>query len=200
MPIRYFDDPNTLVSSCESQNPGPANRRRRGCERAVVALSFVTLAGMLAGCVSAESDKTSTSTTATTKKTETSTTSKKAEKSEKFEKPELETKTPKPEVPSVPAVEQAPAKEVLPNGEGNHIKKQPVVETPPPAPPVQNPAPAPQLAPAPVPAPAPQPAAANTSYSSCREAKEAGAAPLYRGNPGYSSQLDRDGDGVACEK
>ena len=37
-------------------------------------------------------------------------------------------------------------------------------------------------------------------YSSCKEAKEAGAAPLYEGDPGYSSKLDRDGDGVACEK
>ena len=37
-------------------------------------------------------------------------------------------------------------------------------------------------------------------YSSCKEAKEAGAAPLRVGDPGYSSKLDRDGDGVACEK
>jgi hypothetical protein len=29
--------------------------------------------------------------------------------------------------------------------------------------------------------------------------RAAGAAPLYRGQPGYSSRLDRDGDGVACE-
>lgn len=36
-------------------------------------------------------------------------------------------------------------------------------------------------------------------YSSCKEARAAGAAPLHRGDPGYSSDLDRDGDGVACE-
>lgn len=36
-------------------------------------------------------------------------------------------------------------------------------------------------------------------YSSCKEARAAGAAPLYAGQPGYSSSLDRDGDGVACE-
>lgn len=47
------------------------------------------------------------------------------------------------------------------------------------------------------PAPAPAP---NKSFSSCKQAKAAGAAPLYRGSPGYSSSLDRDGDGVACEK
>ena len=31
------------------------------------------------------------------------------------------------------------------------------------------------------------------------KARAAGAAPLYRGQAGYSSRLDRDGDGVACE-
>ena len=36
-------------------------------------------------------------------------------------------------------------------------------------------------------------------YRNCREARAAGAAPLYRGQAGYSSRLDRDGDGVACE-
>lgn len=37
------------------------------------------------------------------------------------------------------------------------------------------------------------------AYRNCREARAAGAAPLYRGQPGYGSHLDRDGDGVACE-
>ena len=36
-------------------------------------------------------------------------------------------------------------------------------------------------------------------YRNCSEARAAGAAPLYRGQAGYSSRLDRDGDGVACE-
>ena len=36
-------------------------------------------------------------------------------------------------------------------------------------------------------------------YRNCREARAAGAAPLYRGQAGYSPRLDRDGDGVACE-
>lgn len=36
-------------------------------------------------------------------------------------------------------------------------------------------------------------------YKNCTAAREAGAAPIYRGDPGYRSQLDRDGDGVACE-
>ena len=29
--------------------------------------------------------------------------------------------------------------------------------------------------------------------------RAAGAAPLHRGDPGYRSGLDRDGDGIACE-
>ncbi|MDO5083748.1 MAG: excalibur calcium-binding domain-containing protein [Arachnia propionica] len=37
-------------------------------------------------------------------------------------------------------------------------------------------------------------------YASCKEAKAAGAAPLYRGQPGYRSKLDGDNDGVACER
>lgn len=37
-------------------------------------------------------------------------------------------------------------------------------------------------------------------YSNCKAVKAAGAAPLYRGDPGYSEDLDRDGDGIACEK
>ena len=36
-------------------------------------------------------------------------------------------------------------------------------------------------------------------YRNCGEARAAGAAPLYRGQAGYSPRLDRDGDGVACE-
>jgi hypothetical protein len=59
-------------------------------------------------------------------------------------------------------------------------------------------------APKPPPQPAPQPAAAqpapkSASYANCAAAKAAGAAPLRRGEPGYSTKLDRDGDGVACE-
>ncbi|HVV38341.1 MAG TPA: excalibur calcium-binding domain-containing protein, partial [Acidimicrobiales bacterium] len=36
-------------------------------------------------------------------------------------------------------------------------------------------------------------------YANCDAARAAGAAPLSRGEPGYRSGLDRDGDGVACE-
>ena len=40
---------------------------------------------------------------------------------------------------------------------------------------------------------------ANVEYANCSEARAAGAAPVRRGDPGYSPKLDRDGDGVGCE-
>ena len=36
-------------------------------------------------------------------------------------------------------------------------------------------------------------------YRNCDAARAAGAAPLYRGQPGYRPQMDGDGDGIACE-
>lgn len=36
-------------------------------------------------------------------------------------------------------------------------------------------------------------------YRTCADARRAGAAPLRRGDPGYSRHLDRDNDGIACE-
>jgi Excalibur calcium-binding domain len=39
-----------------------------------------------------------------------------------------------------------------------------------------------------------------TYYANCDAAVAAGAAPIYAGEPGYRSKLDRDGDGVACEQ
>lgn len=76
--------------------------------------------------------------------------------------------------------------------------------TPEPAPASEEPAeaseaPTVEEEPAP-PAPAPQPVRAPTQpYASCAQARAAGAAPLYEGDPGYNPRLDRDKDGVACE-
>ncbi len=41
----------------------------------------------------------------------------------------------------------------------------------------------------------------NTSvyYANCTAVRAAGAAPIRRGEPGYASHLDRDGDGIACD-
>lgn len=59
------------------------------------------------------------------------------------------------------------------------------------APPTPEPVP-------PVPDPAPAPPAA-VYYANCSEVRDAGADPIRVGDPGYSTDLDRDGDGIACE-
>jgi hypothetical protein len=41
--------------------------------------------------------------------------------------------------------------------------------------------------------------ATHVYYANCTAVRAAGAAPLRRGEPGYRAELDRDGDGVACE-
>jgi competence protein ComEC len=40
---------------------------------------------------------------------------------------------------------------------------------------------------------------ANVVYNNCSQVRTAGKAPLHRDDPGYSTKLDRDKDGVACE-
>ena len=35
-------------------------------------------------------------------------------------------------------------------------------------------------------------------YASCDDVRAAGKAPLYAGQPGYRSELDADGTGLAC--
>lgn len=51
---------------------------------------------------------------------------------------------------------------------------------------------------------APSPTTTSTTstgvnYDNCSEVRAAGAAPIHRGDPGYGSHLDRDGDGIGCE-
>jgi hypothetical protein len=67
---------------------------------------------------------------------------------------------------------------------------------------VPVPAPAAPAAPAPAPAPAAPvaPAPAAVYYANCTAARAAGAAPVYAGTPGYGKHLDRDGDGIGCDK
>jgi outer membrane biosynthesis protein TonB len=73
--------------------------------------------------------------------------------------------------------------------------------------------PAPQPNPKPQPNPEPEPApqravaasdaedgdSSSVYFKNCTAARNAGAAPVRRGDPGYASRLDRDGDGVGCE-
>lgn len=80
------------------------------------------------------------------------------------------------------------------------------VASPSPSPTVSSPAPKATTKKSPAPArttkappPPPEDEPDDVYYANCSEARAAGAAPLYRGEPGYRKGLDRDGDGVACE-
>lgn len=50
-----------------------------------------------------------------------------------------------------------------------------------------------------LPIPTSVPAQGGVYYQNCAAVRAAGKAPLHRGDPGYSSKLDRDHDGIACE-
>ena len=43
------------------------------------------------------------------------------------------------------------------------------------------------------------PAGDDVVYANCTEVREAGAAPIRPGDPGWQDKFDRDGDGIACE-
>ena len=36
-------------------------------------------------------------------------------------------------------------------------------------------------------------------WHGCNNARAAGTAPIYRGEPGFRDKMDGDGDGIACE-
>lgn len=73
-----------------------------------------------------------------------------------------------------------------------------------PAPAVVVPAPPAVVAPAAPPAVVEQPPAAPGAvtgpFQNCTEAWAAGAAPVHVGDPGYAPKLDRDNDGIGCER
>ena len=96
--------------------------------------------------------------------------------------------------------------------------KAKVAPTPSPSPTTKSPSPTPTTT-SPTPTPTPEPAQPErheeapapvhqeqrapepqTYYANCAAARAAGAAPIYQGQPGYRSGLDRDGDGIACDK
>lgn len=45
----------------------------------------------------------------------------------------------------------------------------------------------------------PQRGSGDVYYPGCNAVRAAGAAPLYRGQPGYRPEMDGDDDGIACE-
>jgi hypothetical protein len=72
--------------------------------------------------------------------------------------------------------------------------------------PTDVPAPTVPAVPKPPPGPEPEPPPPDDEpdedvyYANCAAARRAGAAPIRRGEPGYRRGLDRDGDGVACDR
>jgi len=106
------------------------------------------------------------------------------------------------ETPSVEAAKE-PAKAATPAPEKKPAAvKAPVVATPKPEP-KSEPKPEPEPAPSPEPEPEPiveEPEVEYVFYENCSAVRAAGADPIYEGEPGYSRKLDRDGDGVGCEK
>lgn len=77
---------------------------------------------------------------------------------------------------------------------GQKVKPAPAATIPVPA---ATPAP---RQPTPAPTPTPAPAPSSVYYANCDEARAAGVAPIYQGQPGYRAGLDRDKDGIACDK
>lgn len=80
----------------------------------------------------------------------------------------------------------------------------PSTTAPPPPPPPTTTTPPPPPPPPPPPTTLYVPPTAafvpSVSYDNCAEAEAAGAAPVYAGDPGYGTHLDRDRDGVGCEQ
>lgn len=95
--------------------------------------------------------------------------------------PPTVTETALPAMATVTVTQAAP---LVPFFESPAPASEPPVEAPPPLPPI-----APLIPQIP----------SSVYYGSCAAARDAGAAPLRVGEPGYRPGLDRDGDGVACE-
>lgn len=108
-------------------------------------------------------------------------------------------------VTATPSVEARPTSSPSPSTTTS-LSSPPAAAEPIPVPrplvpaPKSEPAPPPPAAPQPVPVQPPaQPRSPAAYYKNCDAARAAGVAPLLVGQPGYRAELDRDGDGVACE-
>ncbi len=94
------------------------------------------------------------------------------------------TSTPQPEAAQQPSPVQQ---------QQDPVQQQPVAPVP-----AQTSAQQRHIAPVPE-QPAPVNNGGGVYYKNCAAVRAAGAAPLYRGQPGYGTHLDSDGDGIACE-
>lgn len=96
--------------------------------------------------------------------------------------------------------EEAAAAAAKARQQQRQARPQPAPRQVAPTPTVPQPAPTTPPRPRPRPAtPAPAPPA-ELHFSSCKEARAAGYSHMRRGEPGYSPHLDRDNDGIACDK
>ncbi|MFD4367743.1 excalibur calcium-binding domain-containing protein [Rhodococcus sp. NPDC058521] len=87
---------------------------------------------------------------------------------------------------------------MIPSGSADAVNPLLPPAPAPPTPPAPAPAP-PQITPAPPQQSAPPAPRGGAMYKNCTEARNAGVTPIYRGEEGYASHLDRDNDGIACE-
>lgn len=212
--------PNTLNQAKQAWNKASAGKKAGslGCLSCLGCFGiFMVIILMFAGCAaifsgnnaeSPEPTPTHTSTPAETPSAEPSTSSASPTPSPTPSATPTPSPTPEPtpapseETQKTEVVEQEEADEVVEQEEATVEQAPPAAEealqqtyapqnfyqAPPAEAPVEQPAPV-QEAPAPV----------SGGFSSCAEARAAGAAPLYAGSPGYNPSLDRDKDGVACE-
>ncbi|MER5204915.1 excalibur calcium-binding domain-containing protein [Streptomyces sp. NPDC002825] len=106
------------------------------------------------------------------------------------------TATPTPEKSTEPTPTTPPTTEPTPTPEPTSAPPVPTTRAPKPT---RTPAPRPSTQQPETAEPSATADESNVYYENCTEVREAGAAPIHRGEPGYSTKLDRDGDGVACE-
>lgn len=158
---------------------GSDTKRSSGCMKwgALLGSSFLIFMGFVTACGPDEAVSEVPAVTVTQTVTSTTTTTAKASKVKASTVTETVTETPSVEEYSEEVVEPAAVEQNV----------EPEVYAPQ------------RFASIPDPAPAPAPAPVQSYYANCAAVRAAGAAPLYAGSPGYSSKLDRDGDGVACE-
>ncbi|MFD6244676.1 excalibur calcium-binding domain-containing protein [Streptomyces roseolus] len=114
------------------------------------------------------------------------------------------TPTPTPSVEPTPT-STAPAEPTTPTPTPEPTTEAPTTEAPEPTTQAPKPKPTTQ-APKPKPTQVTQPPETaepepdpEPHYANCTAVRAAGADPIRRGDPGYGSHLDRDGDGIACE-
>ncbi len=106
---------------------------------------------------------------------------------------------PQPLVAAPPAPQAVPAPQPLVQAPPPTAAPAPRVAPAPPVKPEPPVAPAPRVAPTPVPETQAGESSSAVYYKNCAAARAAGAAPIHKGEPGYRSALDRDGDGTACD-